>query len=295
MSAIRKQKTDAEDKIECFNAVSEQFYTAVKTMEKNGNHSPVSTRILSKCFSVEIADMLGLPLDIVHESRSVTTTSVSDEYKSVIDSRISSGSSTIYNGSHPDYTLFLENEGGRSIQQCIEYNGARYVRSKRIIEKSKTVLVDVENIDSKHLDPDAVAIIRKVADRMLKYKAKKLVYNGKLNMKNLTIEEENKMPRNAVLSTELINRPCVWADGVVSCPSKRFPSSFDSIIENSHGGRTTLQEFNKTDGVQRVAVSSIRSKTCSQHPVMRTLCDLGSDAAWNAAMMRSSQMCNEEQ
>jgi hypothetical protein len=100
LSAIRKSRINEEDKIECFNAVSEQFYNAVKSMEKFKNHSPISTRILSKCFSVEIAEMLGLPLEVVHEKKSVTTTSVSDECKSIIDSHISSESSTIYNGSH---------------------------------------------------------------------------------------------------------------------------------------------------------------------------------------------------
>jgi len=54
-----------------------------------------------------------------------------------------------------------------------------------------------------------------------------------MNMKNLTIEEENRMPRNATLSYELVNRSCIWANGVVSCPSRKLPASFDGIVEDT--------------------------------------------------------------
>jgi hypothetical protein len=134
----------------------------------------------------------------------------------------------------------LENGGKRQILQCIEFNGTRYMQSKKSLETSDTVRINAENIDEKLIDPKAIEMVKKVARKMIRYRAKRITYDGKIDMKKMTIEEENKMPRNATLSYELTNRPCIWADGVLSCPSQKFPSSFDSIIEANYGGKTAL-------------------------------------------------------
>lgn len=286
LSGIRRSKMDIDDKIECFNAVIKQFYDSLKVIEKQKNHSPITTKIMSKCFSVEIAELYGLPLDVVHETKSTTTVTISDEYKSVVESKLSSSKSpTIYNGAYPCYRLHLTGRSGQRIENCVHHNGKQYVNSKMTLYGDNVLLIDIEKQSSSKIHPEAVKIIGKLSKRMLDFRDKQVIYDGRrYNTKNMTIEEESKCrPVKALTEVELVNRPCIWAQGVATCPSMKFPSSFDSIIEERYGGLTALLEKGKS-GASTVLMSDVRSKNCAQHPVMRTICDFGSDFAWNAAL-----------